>query len=238
MARTLSGSFQTCFKYPRFMDGKNIRIFRTQTGFMKYKKICFKKTYFFSHIVSIWKEWPVLNYAILMSFVSVCVTILWRILGGVWTRWKCQGERAMEIVNPEQWDWAWNHYIRRTMCGGTESPSATAVILIAKQGQSFSSRETIISSMFQPLAIILSEHECRMLSLLARLRVFLSQSHQGIILLSVICKSQADVTKSQNFPAFFSCFFYTFVYTNKDVFICWSTQNSMWTQTIDGCSCS
>lgn len=146
-----------------------------------------KNIFFLNQIVSTWKGWPLLNYAILMRFVSVCVSILWRILGGAWTRWKCQGERTMEIVNPEQWDWVWNHYVRRTMCGGTESPSTTAVILIAKQGQLFSSRETIISSMFQPLAIILSEHECRLLSLLTRFRVFLSQSHQGIILVSVIC---------------------------------------------------
>lgn len=188
MSRTFSGSFQKCFKYHRFINGKNIQIFRTWTGFMEYKKIRFKKTYFFTILCPSEKDvWPLLNYAILLSFVLVCVSILWRILGGAWTRWKCQGERAMEIVNPEQWDWVWNHYVRRTMCGGTESPSTTPVILIAKQEQLFSSRQTIISSMFQPLAIILSEHECRMLSLLAWLHVFLFQSHQGIILLSVIC---------------------------------------------------
>lgn len=207
MSRTLSGTFQKCFKYPRFMDGKNIRIFRTRTGFMKFKKICFIKTYFLKQKRVFFKSYcghlkrmtsPELRYFDDFCF-GVCVRILWRILG---TRWKCQGERAMEIVNPEQWDWVWNHYVRRTMCGGTESPSTTPVILIAKQGQLFSSRETIISSMFEPLAIILSEHECRMLSLLARLWVFLSQSHQGIILLSVICKSQMDATKSQNFPLF------------------------------------
>lgn len=174
----------------------------------------FLKNFFFKIILcpSEKDAWPLLNSAILMSFVSVCVSILWRILGGAWTRWKCQGERAMEIVNPEQWDWVWNHYVRCAMCGGIESPSTTALILIAKQGQLFSSRETIISSMFHPLAIILSEHECRMLSLLARLHIFLSQSHQGFILLSVICKSQMDVTKSQIFLPSFPVFY---IYISK-----------------------
>lgn len=44
--------------------------------------------------------------------------------------------------------------------------------LSEKQGQLFSSRETVISSMFQHLAIILSEQKCRIIVLLLGYRYF------------------------------------------------------------------
>lgn len=131
---------------------------------------------------------------VLCCVLFLCVAIQWRILGGAWTRWKNQGERA---ANPEQWHWVWNHYVRHTMRRGAESLSTTPIILITKQGQLCSSWETIISSMFQTLAIILPEQKRSMLSLPARLHVFyFSKSHKGIILLSGIYTIQTNVTKS------------------------------------------
>lgn len=133
-----------------------------------------------------------------------------------------ENTKVSALRTPEQWHWVWNHYVRHTMSGGAESPSTTPVILIAKQGQLFSSWETIISSMFRTLVIIFARAEtqnafppCTVACIL-----FFRKPQRYY---SLFYKIQTNVTKS---PQTFFCKTKVFgAFFNPGIFVCWSIHN-------------